>query len=111
VVVFFVPASVFDLAMTWTGQVILTSENNPFFYYFDDCDEDELNKRRIEQKLTLDYSQYANVLTQLFNNCIAEPQTHLAVLILEEDGVRARLDFIKVCSALDRKGVCFSSEW
>lgn len=83
-------------------QVDLTSEINVFFYYFDDCDEDEFNKRRLEQKLTLDYNQYAAVLTQLFNSCITEPQTHLAVLILEDDGMRGRLDFIKVmhCSRL-----------
>eukprot|EP00884_Botryococcus_braunii_P000817 jgi/Botrbrau1/10736/Bobra.180_2s0006.1 len=76
-------------------KVELTSETNVFFFYFDDCDEDEFNKRRVEQKLTLDYNQYAAVLTQLFNSCITEPQTHLAILVLEDDGMRARLDFIK----------------
>lgn len=74
----------------------VTSENDIFFFYFDEVDEEEFNKRRIEQKLTLDYCQYATVLTQLLNGCATEPQTQHAILTIEDDGQRARLDFIKV---------------
>lgn len=81
-------------------QVDVTSESDIFFFYYDEVDEEEFNKRRVEQKLTLEYCQYATVLTQLLNGCTTDPQTQHAILTIEDDGQRACLDFIKVAYCL-----------
>lgn len=46
------------------------------------------------QKLMIEFPDYANVLIRMLNNCIKEPQNHLAVYLMQADG-RARLDFIQ----------------
>jgi hypothetical protein len=47
-----------------------------------------------QQKLMIDFADYANVLIRMLNNCIKEPHNHLAVYLMQADG-RARLDFIQ----------------
>lgn len=47
-----------------------------------------------QQKLMVDFADYANVLIRMLNNCIKEPHNHLAVYLMQSDG-RARLDFIQ----------------
>jgi len=42
----------------------------------------------------VDFSDYANVLIRMLNNCIKEPHNHIAVYLMQADG-RARLDFIQ----------------
>lgn len=50
-----------------------------------------------DQKLMLDFQNYANVLIRMLNNCIKEPHSHLAVFVMQHD-INARLDFIQVSS-------------
>lgn len=47
-----------------------------------------------KQKLMVDFPEYARILIQALNNCIKEPHSHLAVLIVQSNG-QSRLDFIK----------------
>ena len=47
------------------------------------------------QKLMVDFPEYPNVLIRMLNNCIKEPHSHLAVFVIEREGL-ARLDFIQV---------------
>ena len=43
----------------------------------------------------VDFPEYPNVLIRMLNNCIKEPHSHLAVFVIEREGL-ARLDFIQV---------------
>ena len=47
------------------------------------------------QKLMVDFNSYPAVFLRMVNSCIQTPQTHLAVLLMEQSGA-ARLDFIQV---------------
>ncbi len=87
------PKSACDTRMT--VQVELTSETDLFFHYVDECDEKEFERRRDEQRLTLPFSQYAEVLSQLLDCCAADPQNHVAIVVKESND-DARLDFVKV---------------
>ena len=42
----------------------------------------------------VEFPEYPNVLIRMLNNCIKEPQNHLAVFVVEREGL-ARLDFIQ----------------
>ena len=46
------------------------------------------------QKLCINFNEYANLAKKMFNNCINEPQSYLAVFIMQKEGT-ARLDFIQ----------------
>jgi hypothetical protein len=47
------------------------------------------------QRLNVEFSDYAAVLTRNLNACVREPHTFLAVLMVQMDG-SARLEFIQV---------------
>jgi len=47
-----------------------------------------------EQKLMVEFEDYSKVLSSMLNSCIKESHTHLAILVMREDGL-ARLDFIR----------------
>ena len=51
-----------------------------------------------DQKLMVEFRDFANILIRMLNNCIKEPQSHLAVFVMHRD-VNARLDFIQVSFA------------
>ena len=57
---------------------------------------DEHGFRQVQehQKLMVDFPEYSNVLIRMLNNCIKEPHSHLAVFVIEREGL-ARLDFIQ----------------
>lgn len=72
----------------------LSTESDLFFLYSHTCDHESFQLMQEQQKLMVDFADYANVLIRILNNCIKEPHNHLAVYLMQADG-RARLDFIQ----------------
>lgn len=72
----------------------LSTESDLFFMYSHTCDAESFQLMQEQQKLMVDFADYANVLIRMLNNCIKEPHNHLAVYLMQADG-RARLDFIQ----------------
>jgi hypothetical protein len=72
----------------------LSSESDLFFHYSHALDERAFRAIREEQRLMIEFQDYANVLARSLNLAIKEPHTHLAVFIMNRDG-NARLDFIQ----------------
>ncbi|KUF95113.1 hypothetical protein AM588_10010099 [Phytophthora nicotianae] len=75
-------------------RVELSTESDLFFLYTHTCDLESFHAMQEQQKLMVDFTDYANVLIRMLNNCIKEPHNHLAVYLMQADG-RARLDFIQ----------------
>lgn len=75
-------------------RVELSTESDLFFLYTHTCDLESFHAMQEQQKLMVDFADYANVLIRMLNNCIKEPHNHLAVYLMQADG-RARLDFIQ----------------
>lgn len=75
-------------------RVELTSDEDLFFHYAHVCDPQEFANLQETQRLMVDFPDYVNVLIRMLNNCINEPQNHLAVLVMQPED-RARLDFIQ----------------
>ena len=73
----------------------LTSENDLFFHYTHSLDEQGFRLVQEQQKLMVDFAEYAAVLIRMLNTCIKEPLQHLAVFVMQRGG-RAHLDFIQV---------------
>ena len=46
------------------------------------------------QKLTVNFNEYSNLVNRLFNNCINEPLSYIAIFNIQNEGT-ARLDFIQ----------------
>mmetsp|Transcript_4400 Transcript_4400/g.8323 ORF Transcript_4400/g.8323 Transcript_4400/m.8323 type:complete len:267 (+) Transcript_4400:152-952(+) len=76
-------------------KVELSSENDLFFHYTHQVDEVEFRIMQEQQKLMVEFEDFARVLIRMLNNCIKEPNAHLAIMVIQEDGGGARLDFIK----------------
>lgn len=75
-------------------RVELSSEADLFFHYVHTIDEEGYAVVQAEQKLMVSFSEYQNVLIQMFNACIREPHTHSAIFSMTGD-YDARLDFIQ----------------
>ena len=75
-------------------KVELTSENDLFFHYTHLVDADTYRHMQEKQKLLVNFPEYAKVLQKMVNSCIKEPHSHLAVFVIEREGL-ARLDFIQ----------------
>jgi hypothetical protein len=77
-------------------KIELSSESDLFFHYVHFVDEVGYRVVQEQQKLMVEFDDYAKVLTRMLNACIKEPNTHLAIMVMQYDdeGV-ARLDFIK----------------
>lgn len=75
-------------------RVELSSEADLFFHYMHVIDESGFISVQEQQKLMVEFSDYPNVLVRMLNNCIKEPQSHLAVFVMKQD-VDGRLDFIQ----------------
>ncbi|EQC34805.1 hypothetical protein SDRG_07610 [Saprolegnia diclina VS20] len=75
-------------------KIELSTESDLFFYYTHICDLEGFQIVQEQQKLMVDFADYANVLVRMLNNCIKEPHNHIAVYLMQSDG-RARLDFIQ----------------
>eukprot|EP00920_Eleutheroschizon_duboscqi_P001890 GHVT01004960.1.p1 GENE.GHVT01004960.1~~GHVT01004960.1.p1 ORF type:complete len:185 (-),score=17.08 GHVT01004960.1:2003-2557(-) len=83
-----------DEASPRSIRIELTSENDLFFHYTNSVDEASFRKMQEGQKLMIDFSDYVGILIKMFNSCIKEPHSFLAVFIMDRGG-RARLDFIQ----------------
>jgi hypothetical protein len=75
-------------------KIELSTETDLFFFYTHVCDLDQFQVVQDQQKLMVDFCDYANVLIRMLNNCIKEPHNHIAVFLMQSDG-RARLDFVQ----------------
>mmetsp|Transcript_15396 Transcript_15396/g.25131 ORF Transcript_15396/g.25131 Transcript_15396/m.25131 type:complete len:261 (-) Transcript_15396:77-859(-) len=75
-------------------KIELSSENDLFFLYMHMVDEVGFRIMQEQQKLMVDFDDYSKVLMRMLNSCIKEPHTHLAIFVMQEDGL-SRLDFIK----------------
>ena len=72
----------------------LLCENDLFFHFTSDIDEETFKIMQESQKLTVKFIEFSNLVKRLFNNCINEPQSYIAVFIMQKEGT-ARLDFIQ----------------
>ena len=76
------------------GDVELSCENDLFFHFTSDIDEETYKIMQENQKLTVNFKEFSNLLKRLFNNCINEPQSYISVFIMQKEGT-GRLDFIQ----------------
>ncbi|SBT47810.1 conserved Plasmodium protein, unknown function [Plasmodium ovale wallikeri] len=72
----------------------LTCESDLFFHFTQTVDQRTFENMQNKQKLMIDFSEYLQVLIKMFNSCIREPKSYLAVFTLKLNG-KAQLDFIK----------------
>lgn len=75
-------------------RVELSSEADLFFHYLHVIDEVSFRKVQEQQKLMINFLDYANVMIRMLNACIRDPQTHMAIFLMHGDN-DARLDFIQ----------------
>ncbi|CAK9038690.1 Spindle assembly abnormal protein 6-like [Durusdinium trenchii] len=75
-------------------KIELSSENDLFFHFVHVVDEVSFRIMQEQQKLMVEFDQYSKVLIRMLNSCIKEPNTHLVIFVLQENG-SSRLDFIK----------------
>ena len=72
----------------------LSCENDLFFHFTSDIDEEAYKLMQENQKLTVSFNEFYNLVKRLFNNCINEPQSYISVFIMQKEGT-GRLDFIQ----------------
>ena len=75
-------------------RIELSCENDLFFHFTSDIDEETFKLMQENQKLTVNFGEFCNLLKRLFNNCINEPQSYISVFIMQKEGT-GRLDFIQ----------------
>lgn len=71
-----------------------SSEADLFFHYTHVTDEKGFSKIQEQQKLVVDFVDYAGVMIRMLNSCIKEPHVHLAIFTMYNEN-DARLDFIQ----------------
>ena len=75
-------------------RIELSCENDLFFHFTSDIDEETFKIMQENQKLTVNFVEFSGLVKKLFNNCINDPQSYIAVFIMQKEGT-ARLDFIQ----------------
>ena len=75
-------------------RIELSCENDLFFHFTSDIDEEVYKIMQENQKLTVNFNEFYNLVKRLFNNCINEPQSYISVFIMQKEGT-GRLDFIQ----------------
>ncbi|CRG97554.1 conserved Plasmodium protein, unknown function [Plasmodium gallinaceum] len=75
-------------------KIELTNETDLFFHFTQTIDEISFATMQNNQKLMINFSEYLQVLIKMFNSCIKEPQSFLAIFTIKQNR-KARLDFIK----------------
>ena len=75
-------------------RIELSCENDLFFHFTSDIDEETYKLMQENQKLTVNFGEFSNLLKRLFNICINEPQSYISVFIMQKEGT-GRLDFIQ----------------
>ncbi|GAW83371.1 hypothetical protein, conserved [Plasmodium gonderi] len=72
----------------------LTCEADLFFHFTQTVDERTFEAMQTSQKLMINFSEYMEVLIKMFNSCVQDPHSFLAIFTVKQNG-KARLDFIK----------------
>ena len=67
-------------------RIELSCENDLFFHFTSDIDEETFKIMQESQKLTVNFVEFSNLVKKLFNNCINEPQSFIAVFIMQKEG-------------------------
>eukprot|EP01064_Diplonema_japonicum_P033719 TRINITY_DN672_c1_g6_i1.p1 TRINITY_DN672_c1_g6~~TRINITY_DN672_c1_g6_i1.p1 ORF type:complete len:292 (+),score=65.68 TRINITY_DN672_c1_g6_i1:101-877(+) len=75
-------------------RIELSSESDLFFHYTCNINTVGYQSLQEEQKLMCDFRDFAPTLMRMLNKCIKEPQSYMAVLIIQRDG-NAVLEFIQ----------------
>ena len=75
-------------------RIELSCENDLFFHFTSDIDEETYKVMQENQKLTVNFNEFYNLVKRLFNNCVNEPQSYISVFIMQKEGT-GRLDFIQ----------------
>ena len=75
-------------------RIELSCENDLFFHFTSDIDEETFKVMKENQKLTVNFLEFSSLVIKLFNNCIYEHQSFIAVFIMQKEGT-GRLDFIQ----------------
>ncbi|KOB62348.1 hypothetical protein PFHG_04097 [Plasmodium falciparum HB3] len=68
-------------------KIVLTSEHRL-------VNENDFEHMQNNQKLMINFSEYLPVLIKMFNSCIKDPQSFLAIFTIKQNGI-AQLEFIK----------------
>ncbi|KAF8822013.1 hypothetical protein IE077_001230 [Cardiosporidium cionae] len=69
-------------------------ENDLFFNYNYRANEVSFKTMQESQKLMIDFADYPNVLMKMLNSCVKEPQSFLAIFIIQPDTI-GKLDFVQ----------------
>lgn len=77
-----------------TIKMQLTSETDLFFHFTETINENKFSSMQHTQNLMINFSEYLHVLIKMFNSCIKEPQSFLAIFTIQKNG-KGRLDFVK----------------
>ena len=75
-------------------KIELTSESDLFFHYTHRVDESSYKLIQETQKLMIEFKDYQGILIKMLNSCIKEPNSFIAVFIMNKDG-KGKLDFIQ----------------
>jgi Centriolar protein SAS N-terminal domain len=78
-------------------RVEVSSESDLFFHYYHTVDDEGFRELQQQQKLMIQFIDYANVLIRMFNQCIKSPHTHMTIMYVgATDTARiARMDFLQ----------------
>lgn len=72
----------------------LSSENDLFFHYTSDIDPEIFEMICMKQNLSIEYENLCETLQRLFDDCVNEPETYIAVFIMNKNGM-GNLTFVK----------------
>ena len=75
-------------------KIEITSESDLFFHYIHQVDDNGFKAMAEQQKLMIEFNDYAGILIKMLNSCIKEPNCFLAVFIMKKEG-SGKLDFIQ----------------
>jgi len=75
-------------------RIELSCEDDLFFHFTSDIDEETFKIMQKNQKLTVNFPEFSDLLKKLLNNCINDPNSYIAVFIIQKEGA-GRLDFIQ----------------
>ena len=75
-------------------RIELSCQNDLFFHFTSDIDEEAFKVMQENQKLTVNFNEYSNLTKRLLNNCINEPQSYIAVFIMQKEGTARKREEI-----------------
>ena len=75
-------------------KIELSSEKDLFFHYTNIVDENTFLDMKKKQKLTIDFSEYCNLIENICENCINSPDSYIGVFLIQKEGL-SKLQFVK----------------